>query len=144
MPRKPGKTGAVKGETLTIRVPPKMKFALELMSRRQHRPISSIVLSALEPVLQGEESGLMLNDSLMEGKGGNLTDLLWDPRKPIRIVKLGMLEPGLLTFDEEFLWRVIKEDRQYWMDDLDPNIQLILENWRLIQDEAGKQERSYG
>jgi len=48
MPAKARKTYAANAEVLTVRLSPKMKFGLELLSRKQHRSLSAIVQHLLE------------------------------------------------------------------------------------------------
>jgi hypothetical protein len=39
---------------------------------------------------------------------------LWDPEEPERLVRLALQYPELLTYHEQILWRLIRENRSLW------------------------------
>lgn len=139
MPRKAGKSGAVKGDTITIRVPPRMKFALELLSRSKETSISSLVLNAVVPYIESETDTLTVTRKT-EGSNEQLyiPDRAWDISVIDRTIKLAMLQPNLLTPDEEAAWKVVHEDQRYWEDRFktEPKFKLIREEWIQIIEKA--------
>jgi len=147
MPRKAGTSRAVKGETITIRVPPKTKFALELAARRKHSSISSVVLNLIEPFLRGQESGLMVFKDSATNMGQErvfVHELAWDPYEPDRLVKLALADESLLTYDEELRWKVIKDNPEYWDHNMSPLFNEIRLKWSQICHEAEEQQIKFG
>jgi len=44
----------------------------------------------------------------------SLLDLAWDTDEADRIVKLAIYYPTLLTYEEEVMWKLIKENDYFW------------------------------
>lgn len=110
-----------KVETLTIRVSPKMKFGLELLSRKQHRTLTSVAEWALDKALNDKSEGLwrIVKSDYGEDSYYSILEEVWDPHEPDRMVKLAVCYPHLLTYEEELLWKLIKESPLLWNFDED-------------------------
>ncbi len=122
MPAKARKTYAAKAEVLTVRLSPKMKFGLELLSRKQHRSLSAIVQHLLDRELR---------------ENLRLLDQVWDVDERDRVVKLAMHSPDLLDVDEELKWKVIQDDyKRYWRGPKKPNYKAIRADWSAILKKA--------
>jgi hypothetical protein len=111
---KKDKTIQTKAESITVRVSPKLKFGLELLSRKQHRTLSSVVEWALEKAMQDKIEGLWANKKYSEEKV-YILDEVWDIDEPDRLVNLAFEFPNLLTYEEEVLWKLIRENGFVWM-----------------------------
>ncbi len=140
MPAKARKTYAAKAEVLTVRLSPKMKFGLELLSRKQHRSLSAIVQHLLDRELR---ENLKVTKDVGDNIEGwreehvRLLDLVWDPYEPDRLVKLGLHSPDLLDLDEELKWKVIQDDyERYWHKAREPNYKAIRDDWSDISKKA--------
>ncbi len=140
MPPKVRKNSLGKGEVLTVRLSPKLKFGLELLSRKQHRSLSAIVHHLLDRELR---ENLNVRQDVEEPDGDwhveqkRLLDLVWDPLPPDRLVKLGMHSPDLLDLDEELKWKVIQDDyERYWHKAREPNYKAIRDDWSDISKKA--------
>ncbi len=140
MPAKARKTYAANAEVLTVRLSPKMKFGLELLSRKQHRSLSAIVQHLLDRELR---ENLKVTKDVGDNIEGwreehvRLLDLVWDPYEPDRLVKLGMHSPDLLDVDEELKWKVIQDDyKRYWHSAKKPNYKAIRDDWSDISKKA--------
>ncbi len=109
-----------KVESITVRINPKMKYGLELLSRKQHRTISAVVEWAIDNALRDPKSGF-INESAyydrVSGKESNfLLDVLWHVNEVERFIQLVFREElGLLTYEEEILWETIKDNAIYWL-----------------------------
>lgn len=112
-----------KVETLTIRVSPKIKYGLELLARKQHRTLSSVADWALSKALK--EPGEGLEDGLLEE--------VWDPLEPDRLVKLALKCPELLTYEEQLLWKVIKDNSYFWLSPTEVHLGFVKMKWSLIK-----------
>ena len=127
------KSKAEKGDTLTLRISAKDKFALELLSNIQDRSLSSIVMEALREPLK---AGLTMEKK--EGRGKTsvyIPDVTYHPLLPHRIVNLALTAPDLLTNREKVIWTVIQENPAY-MNEGTPDLKRIKERWESIQTEA--------
>ncbi|MEO5334223.1 MAG: hypothetical protein H7839_19590 [Magnetococcus sp. YQC-5] len=140
-----------KGELVSVRVSPKTKFSLELLSRIQRRTVSAIVHMAIERELRRD--GSQLNFDEEDGKGmvekargrreeneSYLPDLLWDPVVSDRLVKLAQNRPDLLTHQEQLMWKAIQENPR-WCRDGTPDLLEIRSAWAEINRQAEEWER---
>jgi hypothetical protein len=91
-----------KSASITVRLDPKLKYGLEILARKQYRNLSSLVEWALNKALSDYNEGL--------------PDLvsIWDVYEADRLVKLALYKPELLNFDEQKLWKLIKENGLCW------------------------------
>jgi hypothetical protein len=101
-PRAP-KGKQTKTENITIRANPKNKFGLELLARKQHRNISSILDRAIEKAISDTEDGL-----------GGVLDDVWDPEECDRIINIALKYPKLLNYEEELVWKLIQQIPDLW------------------------------
>jgi len=94
--RKPGRKAAgeqSKLEQFSVRLPPKLKFGLELLARAQHRSLSQAVEWAVQVGLNNYEIG---DESV-----GSILDKAWAiQQEGSRTLQIYYLAPGLLTFEE--------------------------------------------
>jgi len=93
-------------ETVTIRLDPKLRYLTELAARRQRRTVSSFIEWAIEhalPAVRLEEGPPEVTDLDLASV------ILWDPDEADRLAKLALYYPGLLTYEEEVLWKLIQE-----------------------------------
>jgi hypothetical protein len=102
MARKAKKGTQLKTQGLTIRMNPQVKFALELMARKQHRTLTLVVEWALQQAILDPAQGL-----------GDILDKVWDPMEPDRFVKMALHCPELLTYEEQLLWKMICEEEYF-------------------------------
>jgi hypothetical protein len=101
-------------ETVTIRLDLKLRYLTELAARRQRRTVSSFIEWAIEhalPDVRLEEGPPQANDLDLASV------ILWDPDEADRLAKLALYYPGLLTYEEEVLWKLIQECDALWRED---------------------------
>jgi hypothetical protein len=111
MPRKSVHGTIAKTDTLTLRMKPKLKYVLELVARRQHRNLSEVTSWAIEQALINQPEGAR---SLGLGEFPKAVDALWSPYESDRLVLLAQKRPDLMTYEEDVIWRFIKDDDRYW------------------------------
>ena len=107
------KAAPPKGEVLSIRIDPRTKYGLELMSRLQRRSVTGVVEWVIQEAFKHEvfESGqhndqdISLEDAL---------NWLWRINEVERIVALGAAREQLLTYEEARIWKVLKETTGLW------------------------------
>lgn len=123
-----------KGETLTMRISSKDKFALDLLARKRGLTLSAVMMEALKIPIE-EYLTVEVSDGRKSSKAF-LPDVAYDPLTPDRLVKLALNAPELLTIRQQVEWKVIKENPDYWGTKNTPNFRAIREDWEAIQDKA--------
>jgi hypothetical protein len=111
MPRKA--PGGPRDAVLNVRIPERVKFGLQLLSRHTHVPVPDVVIRALEDAFTAEHGGLMV-DLPGEDMPRDLLKRVWDERESVRLAKLAFIYPSLLSLPEQRLWQQIKADDKYW------------------------------
>lgn len=95
-----------KTETLTLRLDPKMKFAIELLARDQKRTLAGVIEWAVQKALNGQE----VTTGTGKGTLQQLVDRVWSPDDLERIIYLGAYAEHLLNHEESCQWQVIKSN----------------------------------
>jgi hypothetical protein len=103
------KSVITKADTITVRLSPRIKYGLELLSRMQHRTLSDVVNWAIESIMRDRQRGLFDKET-----GVNMLEQAWEPHLADRIIKLAVLYPNLLNYEEELLWKLIQEHEVFW------------------------------
>ena len=101
----------VKSDVITVRLNPKLKYGLELLSRKQHRNISSLVTWAIEQAINDPEDGLYkkMDKGLKVEDPKQMLDVIWNFDPADRLVKLATHWPELMTYEQEKLIKAFKE-----------------------------------
>jgi RNAse (barnase) inhibitor barstar len=101
----------IKSDVITVRLNPKLKYGLELLSRKQHRNISSLVTWAIEQAINDPQDGLhkKMSKGLKIAEPKQMLDVLWDVDPADQLVKIATHWPELMTYDEEKLIKAFKE-----------------------------------
>lgn len=79
------------GTSLTVRLDPRLRFALELMSRKQRRSMSGVIEWLIECGVEKLESGV----------NKEMLSYLWGYDDFDRIQRMKVKYPSLLTYEEE-------------------------------------------
>lgn len=125
--KKVGRPSSGKGKLITIRLTPKMRYAVELLARIQRRnSITAVVEFALDKLMQDSATGLI------GGNGEFLPDLIYDEDEVRCFVNLGLHRSDLLTYDEGRIWRVIESNKKYWRGVRIPDYEKIKAEWAEI------------
>lgn len=100
-----------RSEVVTVRFDPKLKFGAELAARKQRRTISSFIEWAVEQALQEIVLGHLGENPVKALWSMNHT---WDVEEADRFANLAFHLPALLNFQEESLWKIIREHPYFW------------------------------
>jgi len=100
-----------KTEVIAIRVTPKMRYALELHSRLQHRSVGQAVERALGQFLGDPDEGLVAENVC--GERRSVIDDVWSASPAVRLIRLATLYPRLLSYEEEVAWEVVRRNSVY-------------------------------
>lgn len=107
----PPKPPERKTETLSLRIDPKTRYGLELLSRLQRRSATGVVEWSLMTAFLSEG----VRDA--DGRGSSIADAmdtLWQPDEPSRLIAMAFFYPALLTYEEERIFAVIKATDDMW------------------------------
>lgn len=110
--KKSGGAKTTRSETVTVRLDPELRYLAEIAARTQRRTLSSYIEWAIQKSLESVYIGGEPPDF-----GGSLAEnakKLWDVDEPDRFIKLAFTAPGLLNYEEQKLWKLIKENGAVW------------------------------
>lgn len=96
-----------KGGSLTVRLDPKLRYALELMARKQRRTLSSVIEWAIEKAANDPEGGIIEKDE--KGRSLNLLEQIWDVEEFDRLYNMRIHRPSLMSFEEEKIAKQVFE-----------------------------------
>lgn len=102
-----------KTEVVTLRINPKMKFGLELISRLHGRSVAQTIELAINKFLSDPQE--IEYSQRYDKLDVNIIDVLWSPHRGERLLKMVLQRPELLSYEEELLLN--KMGRQGLLDD---------------------------
>jgi hypothetical protein len=111
--------GARKTETLTLRLDPKVKLMIELISRIRRQSITGVVEAAIEEIAfdldapfvsGGEPHPMSLSSAVSE---------IWSTDESERFVFLCHYLPSLITYEEQRLWETIRASKFFMIPGTD-------------------------
>ena len=115
MPRIATGPDGPKNVTVSVRVSPKVRFGLEMMSRLHHRTVPEIVSDAINQVFSSELEGLYDDNGPPEAGGQRpLMNLLWAERPSDRLANIALECPSLLSSPEKKVWNQVIDDPRFW------------------------------
>jgi len=131
-----------KSDVITVRLSPKLKYGLDLLARKQHRPLSSVVTWAIEQAINDPESGLYKNMSkgLTVAKPKQMLEVLWDIDPADRLVKRAIHWPEIMTYEDELVVKEAKEGGWGWPSKGDSASQFMRDNLGNIAMDAFSKE----
>ena len=109
--------GAVpKSALVTIRLTPRMRYGLDLMTRIHQRSITESVKFAIENLFATPVVGLLLDARGNDEHAQDLLKLTWREEEWQRFVMVAAYYPEALTKEEVMAWQAICDNRKYWKD----------------------------
>jgi hypothetical protein len=109
--KKAKKLSPAKAESITVRIDPKLRYALELLARNQRRNLSSVVEWAIQRAIDDPKDGLVAVGE--HGEAVYLLPCLWSVEESDRFFLLAEFRPDLLSFEEGKLSNLILESDIY-------------------------------
>lgn len=98
-------------DAMTMRVEPETRYFAEIGARAYRTTVSGFI-----DIVLGEAFGRVEVDTVGDGRR-TLKDLrskLWDVDPEDRVVKLALTCPELLTYQEQKVWKMIRETAVFW------------------------------
>jgi hypothetical protein len=110
-----GSSGKRRSEVVTVRLDPRLKYLGEIAARKQRRTLSGYIEWAVEKSLDL----VILKEDDGSGNSINVSDAqrfhnLWDVDESERLIKLAFNFPELLTYEEQLIWRLIRDNGYVW------------------------------
>jgi hypothetical protein len=139
MKRTRKKKVSTKEHTFSIRMPEKIRYALDLLARRHHTQVSAIVMKSILKEFEVENF-----TTLAPGEHLSLMDKLWASSEPVRVVNLAAHAPELLTDEERDVVNVILRSSALWTrdgklpDNCDPELWISLRGGVVDMDAVGR------
>ena len=107
-----------KGVSITIRVTPRTKFVIDLLTRQQNRSVTALFEAFIARAEDDAFGYERTTDGPMDPMGttrASLVDQLWDTDDVSRLVNLASIAPKLMNYEEQVLWRVIRDQPPLWL-----------------------------
>lgn len=105
-----------RSEIIQARLSPKIKFAAEILARKDNRTVSSLI----ETLIDKESHARKITtykvdlDMLKESTIGDLVENIWSPDEMMRFVCFALNVPDLLTDEEKKIWSLISDTPYFW------------------------------
>lgn len=100
-----------KSEVIAVRLTPKMRIALELNARLKHRSMAQTVERALERFLANTDEGLFAPSA--SGEVRNVLADVWSVSPVVRLVRLAVCYPSLLSYEEQAIWELVLREGRF-------------------------------
>lgn len=100
--------GSRKTETLTLRLDPKVKMMIELISRIRRRSITGVVEAAIEEVAYDTGVPYFDDGRINNHPLGSILSDVWSTDESERFINMSYRFPTLLTYEEQRIWETIK------------------------------------
>lgn len=129
--------GARKTETLTLRLDPKVKFMIEVVSRLKRQSITGVVEAAIEELAFDLDVPFHDGGNTENRSVANALTKVWSTDESERFINLCYHLPNLLTFEEQRIWETIKSSPVF----VDKNASKIGSYWQV--EGVGHLDRSH-
>lgn len=100
--------GALRTEVFAMRLDPKLRYLAEIAARKQRRSVANFMEWAIEEALKK----VPLTEAALGGTEptvAKMANKLWELEEPDRLRVLATTYPELLSYEEQYIWRVICE-----------------------------------
>lgn len=107
-----------RSEVVTVRLDPRLKHLADIAARKQRRTLSGYIEWAVEQSL----NLVVLTESGPDGipytvEAAERFYKLWDVDEAERLAKLAFNFPELLTYEEQLIWRLVRDCGAIWYGD---------------------------
>lgn len=96
------KTGSVRTEVFALRLDPQLKFASELVARKERRSLANLVEASLDKTVRTSK----IDES--SKSAWEVATELWDISEPQRFINLATRYHDLLSYEEQCMLSIIK------------------------------------
>lgn len=106
--------GARKTETLTLRLDPKVKVMIEIISRIRRQSITGVVEAAIEEIAFDLDTPYFDDGEMHNYSLGSIFSDVWSADESERFINMCYHLPSLLTYEEQRIWETIKSSSCFW------------------------------
>ena len=107
-----------KTSLLALKVTPRLKFGLEMLSRKRNTSVPDLVTIAINKLFDSEDIGLWEYEELEVGDAipgrTYLLEELWDELPSNRFANVSLKYPNLSSLAERTLWDHVLGEGKYW------------------------------
>lgn len=111
--------GSRKTETLTLRLDPKVKYTIELMSRIRRQSITSVIEAAVEAEAFDLDTPVIIEGKRETWSLASAVSEFWSTDVVTRFLGLCAFMPELLTYEEQRIWETIKATPEFWDENIE-------------------------
>ena len=102
-----------RSETVTVRLDPKLQYLAQLAARSHRRTLSSWIEWSIKTSI--DQESLPASEATSENhRLGDAAKFLWDVDEPGRLAQLAFHYPSLLTYEEQLIWKLVKDNGFFW------------------------------
>lgn len=105
-------SGTPKTTTVSARLDPRGRFALNLVARVQRRSMSAVLEGAIEELARTTKIRNTRDGT--EETAHDLVDRLWSPNQFETFLAMAMACEHLLDYEEQRRWHVIRSTPEFW------------------------------
>jgi len=109
--------GARKTETLTLRLDPKVKMMIEMISRIRRQSITGVVEAAIEEIAFDLDAPFFHNNETSNWSLSSAVTEVWSTDESERFINMCYHLPTLLTYEEQRIWETIKASKVFFATD---------------------------
>lgn len=135
--KKAGGAKTTRSETVTVRLDPELRYLAEIAARIQRRTLSSYIEWA---ILRSLDMNILSDNPGDTRSVADRAGDLWDVDEADRFVKLGIHAPHLLNYDEQKLWKLIKENGAVWKGTYNNENHPGVWHWYILESEVDWQQ----
>lgn len=106
--------GARKTETLTLRLDPKVKMMIEIISRIRRQSITGVVEAAIEEIAFDLDTPYFDDGETHNCSLGAIFSEVWSSDESERFINMCHRLPSLMTYEEQRIWETIKSSKSFW------------------------------
>jgi uncharacterized protein (DUF1778 family) len=101
---------STKTETFSVRLDPQTRYLAELAARSQGRSLANFIQMAIESALETTKIETYANrERPIQVRSSEFINQVWDVDEPERLVKLALTYPELLSFEEQLLYKKLRD-----------------------------------
>lgn len=94
--------------SVSLRIDPKVKYAIDLLAREQKRTITGVVEWSVMQAIRAHKMPGFVGSEDQDLSLYDFLEMAWSPIESHRIVALGTYMESLLTFEESCLYKVVQ------------------------------------
>ena len=109
-----------RSETVTVRLDPKLQYLAQLAARSHRRTLSSWIEWSIKTSIDQEQLPHS-EETNRQLSLGAAAAFLWDVDEAGRLAQLAFHYPSLMTFEEQLIWKLVKENGYFWKGRSNPS-----------------------